>query len=322
MGCADDRRRHVGLTQYPRQRELGERQACSRCNGPKRLDGVEHGGCQPRLIDEAIDRIVGGAAVAGEFVRREIFSCEDSLCQWRPDDLRDAAGGAQGYERLFRAAVQQRILRLARNKFFNPGQRQCGAYPVDRPFRKADVANLAGAHRLAQRLHGFFERGVRIVAVALVKIEIVDLQPLQRSLELLEDLGARQAFVGAAHRKIQFRGEHETLALDSRQRLAQYPFCGAQAIYIRRVEESNAKIESTGHARDGGILMRSIGKIEPGAQSDFGYRKLAAAELAISHSYLRAEAYRNTKVAALCVRPWLLSKSRFQATARPLVVRC
>ena len=47
------------------------------------------------------------------------------------------------------------------------------------PFGKTDIARLAAVDRACQRLHRFLERRLLVVAVALVEIDVIGLQPLQ-----------------------------------------------------------------------------------------------------------------------------------------------
>src|SRR5207253_2979725 len=77
-------------------------------------------------------------------------------------------------------APQQRIMRLARHEAGDALHRDGGADLVGRPFREADMAHLALRDHLRQRLHGLFERRVWIVAVALIEIDMVGPQALQR----------------------------------------------------------------------------------------------------------------------------------------------
>src|SRR5205807_7020120 len=61
------------------------------------------------------------------------------------------------------------------------------------PFAEAQPAHLALAHHMAQRLHGFLQRRLVVVAVALVEVDVVGLQPGEGTVDLLEHLGPREA---------------------------------------------------------------------------------------------------------------------------------
>src|SRR5262249_49122116 len=99
--------------------------------------------------------------------------------QRRPDDLGDAPRGAERHHFLLRASPEQRILRLARDEALAAGDGEGALDLVRRPFAEADVAGLALAHDVAQRLHGLLDPRRRIVAMALVEVDMVDAQAFQ-----------------------------------------------------------------------------------------------------------------------------------------------
>ena len=51
-----------------------------------------------------------------------------------------------------------------------------------------------------------------VVAVALVEVDVVGLQPLQRAVDLLEDLLAREPAVARPHREVDLRRQHVRVA--------------------------------------------------------------------------------------------------------------
>ena len=59
---------------------------------------------------------------------------------------------------------------------------------VHRPLAQADRAHLAGLHGAVQSLQRLVERRFLVVAMALIEIDVVDAQPLQRTVKLLGDL--------------------------------------------------------------------------------------------------------------------------------------
>src|SRR5579863_5233687 len=61
--CPDDRRSHVRLPQHPGQDELRQGQTCLRRKRSQVLNGPQNLRLQPLLIDEAVDRFIGGAAI-------------------------------------------------------------------------------------------------------------------------------------------------------------------------------------------------------------------------------------------------------------------
>jgi hypothetical protein len=65
------------------------------------------------------------------------------------------------------------------NEFLHAGNGERRLYLLRRPFAEADIARLARAHDIAQRLHRFFERRLCVVAMALIEIDMIDAQALQ-----------------------------------------------------------------------------------------------------------------------------------------------
>ena len=96
---------------------------------------------------------------------------------------------------------------------------------------------LPACDDLAQGLHGFLERCLRIVAMALIQIDMADPQPRQGCVELLENLRARQPLIGAAHRKVELGCQNITVAANSRQRFAEDLLRGAAPVDIGGVDQ-------------------------------------------------------------------------------------
>src|SRR5439155_19513485 len=114
----------------------------------------------------------GGARAAG--LRRRlagrVLAGEDALGERRTDDLRDPVPRAEREHGSLRLAPEHRVLRLARDELLGRRREvECGVDLLRLPFRKAEVARLALPHDLGQRLHGLLERGLLVVAVALVE---------------------------------------------------------------------------------------------------------------------------------------------------------
>ena len=66
---------------------------------------------------------------------------------------------------------------------------------VGRPLADADVERLALADDVGEGLHRLLERRLVVVAVGLVEVDVVGLQPLQRAVDRLHDVLAGQAGV-------------------------------------------------------------------------------------------------------------------------------
>src|SRR5580704_16587486 len=102
--------------------------------------------------------------------------------------------------------------------------------------------------------------------MALVQVQVFDLQSPQRSVQLLLDLLARQAAVGVAHREEQLSSKHIRVALDACQRLAKNRFGCAQAINVRGIQKIDSEIERAMHARDGELPALRVGECQPRAE--------------------------------------------------------
>ena len=64
-----------------------------------------------------------------------------------------------------------------------------------RPLADADVQRLALPDDVGERLHGLFQRRFVVVAVGLVEVHVVRLQPAERAVDRLHDVLAGQAHV-------------------------------------------------------------------------------------------------------------------------------
>ena len=69
---------------------------------------------------------------------------------------------------------------------------------------------LPASHHLGQRAHRLLERHPVVVAVALIEVDVVRVQPLQRRVDLLEDLRAREPSVARPHREEHLRRRART----------------------------------------------------------------------------------------------------------------
>ena len=124
-----------------------------------------------------------------------VLAAEHALAERRPDDLRDAVCGAERDDLVLGLAPQQRILRLAGDELRDVPRRQGRAPPGSgrRAIRKSRCSAPCRSPRRGSAPPSSPRAACRVVAVALVEIDIIGAQPLQRGVELLFDLRARQA---------------------------------------------------------------------------------------------------------------------------------
>jgi len=105
--------------------------------------------------------------------------------------LRNTIFGAARNHLGLGAASQHRVLRLAGDETNDVGHFPRRANFIGRPFTEAHIPHLARFDDIGEGPHSFFERRFGIVAMALIEIDIVGSQTIERSIELLEDLRAR-----------------------------------------------------------------------------------------------------------------------------------
>jgi hypothetical protein len=118
----------------------------------------------------------------------------------------------QWHDGLFGPTPQHRVFRLAGDETFRPGDGEGISDTLRRPFTEAEVAYLALAHCIGECLHGFFQRRIDVVAMALVKIDVINSQTLEGSIELSAYLRPRQSFISVAHGAKQLGGQQIAVA--------------------------------------------------------------------------------------------------------------
>src|SRR5438309_9153330 len=104
--------------------------------------------------------------------------------------------------------------------------------------------------------------------MALVQVNVVDVQSLQGCVQLLLDLLSRQTAVGITHWEEQLGSQHIAFAFDACQCLAENRLGRAPAIDVRRIQEIDSEIERAMDARDGEPLALRIGKRQPRAEAN------------------------------------------------------
>src|SRR5215831_3076450 len=75
--------------------------------------------------------------------------------------------------------------------------------------RRADGADLPMLHQLRISLQRFIQRGVGIVAMGLIKINVVRLQPPQRIFRRTQDVSHRKTFSVRSHLQSDFGGDDD-----------------------------------------------------------------------------------------------------------------
>ena len=249
----------------------------SRCTA-SRMSSSSH--ClMKRFISLDVARESAGGASPGP-----VLAGQHALGERRPHDLRDAVALAQRDHLGLGPAPQHRVLRLAGDELRHAGHVERRLDPVRRPLAEADVARLAGLDDLGQRLHRLLERRVVVVAVALVEVDVVGLQPLQRGVDLLVDLLAREAAVAPAHREVDLGRERERVARVAGEDLAPGALGRAAAVHVGGVEERDAGVERRARARLGLLAADAARVGQPRAERDDRDLEFRVAELTMFHA--------------------------------------
>src|SRR3954452_12642714 len=166
---ADDRGGDLGPPQHPRERELRHRQFEPVRDRSQPLDGLEHV-VDEEAVHERAHRGGGRATSLRRRLPRPVLAGEDALRERRPDDLRDPVLRAEREDLALGLAPEDRVLRLTGDELLGGrGEVEGGADLVRLPLGEAEVARLSLLHDLRQRLHRLLERGLLVVAVALVE---------------------------------------------------------------------------------------------------------------------------------------------------------
>src|SRR5208283_811093 len=223
-----------------------------------------------------------------------VFSGQKSTSLWkvRQDTYSELA--ACGDEFAFDAAVEQVVLVLRGDV---RGKSAAARYPerIDGLPRgevtASDIAHLAGADEIVQRLERFLLRRLRVRRVNLIQIDIVSAQPFKARLGRRDDVAARRAAQvrTVAHRHAKF-GRDDDLATAISERLAEQLFGAAPiAVYVGGVEQRDAVVERLMHHGARLLRVASHAKVVA-SQSDRRNLESRVAKLAIFHdcSFRRA----------------------------------
>jgi len=158
--------------------------------------------------------------------------------------------------------------------------------------RGADVAHLALAHQVVEGAQRLLERGLAIVPVRLVEIDVVRLQPAQRVLDTVHDVLARKPRVvrSRSHRSHHLGGDERGVTILARgQPLPEHDLGlaagiagGPARIDVGGVDEVAAGLEVGVEDRLRGFLVRRPSE-GIAAEAESGHSKAGTTELAHEH---------------------------------------
>ena len=160
--------------------------------GRSRCDGFEDA-VVAAALDEVAHLVARGARVGRRRLARLVLARQHPLGQRRPDDLGDAVARRRAGTPRPPAPARASSTAAGRRRTGRRRRVQAGLDLLGRPLAEADVAGLARVDDLGERLHRLLDRRLDVEAVALVEVDVVGLQALQRRVDLLVDLLGGQA---------------------------------------------------------------------------------------------------------------------------------
>src|SRR4029077_19060079 len=137
--------------------------------------------------------------------------------------------------------------------------------------------------------------------MALVQINVVDPQSLQRCIQLLLDLPSRQTAVGVTHWKEQLGSQHIAFAFDASQCLAKNRLGRTLAIDVRRIQEIDADIERAMDTRDSDLLALWLRECQPRTEANLRNQELTISQFPIFHMANAVRICRAARTPASCM---------------------
>ncbi|MBK5115675.1 MAG: hypothetical protein JJE23_02035 [Thermoleophilia bacterium] len=157
-------------------------------------------------------------------------------------------------------------------------------------FAEADVSDLAGLDLLGQRPDGLLDRSTRVDAVLVIEIDVVEAEPLQRSVDRAAHiLGAAVdraiPMLVEAHAEL---GRDHDLVATSGERFAEQLLVITPAVHLGGVEEAHTELD---RAVERGDRLRLVPlTVEAGhshaAEADLRYLESVVAECSLVHRHL------------------------------------
>ena len=241
------------------------------------------------VVVEVVGRLLGGRPRSGR--RRlpgQVLAGENALGERAPDDLRQAELLAGGDDLGLDDPPEHRVLRLVADQG-DPelaGELRGGLDLLGPPLRDPDVERLSGADDVGEGDHGLLQRRLVVVAVGLVEVDVVGLQPREGQVDGLEDVLARQAPVvrAVADRPVDLGEDLETATAFALQGTAEHRLGAPGGIDVRGVEGRDAGVESGADAGDRGVLL-DLGPVgHPVAVGDLADQQAGPAEVSMLHA--------------------------------------
>ena len=149
--------------------------------------------------------------------------------------------------------------------------------------RRADRADRSLLDELVERAERLLDRRDAVGAVVLVEVDPVGLQPAQRGLDRLADVGAGAASgLAVAEVVAELRREHDPVAPPGERAADDLLAAALVAVDVRGVEERDARVERGVDHRARGLLVDPAAEVVA-AEPDDGHLEVGAAEAARAH---------------------------------------
>ncbi len=149
--------------------------------------------------------------------------------------------------------------------------------------RRADSAHRSFLDELVERAERLLERRDAVGAVVLVEVDPVGLQPAQRGLDRLPDVGAGAASGLAVAQVISELRREDDLVTPSGERAADDLLAAAPvAVDVRGVEEGDVRVERGVDHRARGLLVDAAAEVVA-AEPDDGHLEVGAPQTARAH---------------------------------------
>src|SRR5439155_2880125 len=153
--------------------------------------------------------------------------------------------------------------------------RDCLARPLRGVGRDPDVERLALAHGSVQRAHGFLERRLRVEAVRVEDVDVLEAQPFQTLLEAREQVLARAPLtVGAGPHVVARLRRNDELVTERAQVLVhEEPEVLLRravrwAVVVREVEVRDPEVEGSPDYRSARVEGTIVAEVVPEAERD------------------------------------------------------
>ncbi len=199
--------------------------------------------------------------------------------------------------------MQQVVLRLLHRRPLQaqrPRQLRGLANAVGRPLRGPPVQHLALPHQRVHRAHGLLHRRVGVGTMAVVQVQIVHPQPLQRGMAGVGDVLARQPALGRARRgdraEIDLAGHTIAIARQPQigDHVAHHLLGAAVRVDLGVVEEVDPVVPGSGDQVARFVAADLSADVDPGPERQRRQLQAGGAKATVLHANSSCGACRRT----------------------------